>query len=152
MTKGKADRVSSVFFMAMAAAICYGALRLSFGDFHKPGPGFFAFFVGGVLGVLSLALFLGTFRGAGEDKETPFWVHPKQELKVAYVLAALILYTFGMDSMGFPLSTILFLIFLTRFIDPQRWLVAISVALIATGMSVWIFKYLLDVALPMGFM
>jgi putative tricarboxylic transport membrane protein len=136
----------------VAAAICYGSFKLSFGDFRKPGPGFFSFFVGAVLGVLSLTAFIGTFTRGDEENSPPFWTDPKRELKVLYVIGALILYTLAMNCLGFALATLLFLIFLIRFIDPQRWWVVFSVALLATGMSVWIFKYLLDVALPTGLM
>jgi putative tricarboxylic transport membrane protein len=150
MNKREKDRVSSLLFLAVAIGICYGSIRLSLGDIHSPGPGFFPFLVGGILCLLSLAVFLRSLSELPGDERKPFWPNPKRHFKMAYVIIALILYTIGMNYLGFSLTTFLFLVFLMRYIDPQRWSVVLSVSILSTIIALWAFKYWLDVSLPTG--
>jgi hypothetical protein len=86
MNKREKDRVSSLLFLAVAIGICIGSIRLSLGDFHRPGPGFFSFFVGAILGLLSAIVFWQSFKELPWDEKIAFWPNPKTNLKVGYVL------------------------------------------------------------------
>jgi putative tricarboxylic transport membrane protein len=144
------DRMSSLFLLVSAAGICFGSNRLSLGGFHQPGPGFFSFLAGGVLGMLSLIVFLQSFKGLSRDERTALWPNPQRTLKMTYVLIALIFYVIGMEYLGFFFSTLLFLGFLMRGIDPQRWAVSLAWSIFGTIISYGIFKYWLGVRLPGG--
>lgn len=150
MNKREKDRVSTLFLLAVAIGICFGSIRLSVGDFHKPGPGFFSFLIGVVLGVLSLFVFLRSLKSLPGDERKPFWPNPKRELKMVYVIVALILYSVGMNHLGFALATFLFLGFLLRFIDPVRWSMVLAVSILSTIAAHMIFRFWLDVSLPTG--
>ena len=69
---------------------------------------------------------------------------------MACLVFALVLYAIGMNYIGFFFSTLLFLGFLLRSIDPQRWSVVLTVSVLATVISYGIFQYWLDVQLPTG--
>jgi putative tricarboxylic transport membrane protein len=152
MNKRKKDRISSLFWILMAAGICFGSFRLSLGELHKPGPGFFSFLAGAILGILSFVVFLQSLRGEGafvEEKES-FFPNPRRTLKMVYVIIALILYVIGMDYLGFFFSTLLFMGFLLRGIDPQRWSVVFLVSILGAITSYAVFQYWFDVPLPGG--
>ncbi len=150
MNRKEKDRWSALFCLVVAAGICFESVKLSLGEFHKPGPGFFSFLAGAVLGILSLIVFLRSFRGAeGEERKT-FWQNPNRTLKMVYMILALLLYTAGLNTLGFFLSTLCFLGFLLRAIDPQRWPVVIIVTILSTVISCGIFQYWLEVPFARG--
>jgi putative tricarboxylic transport membrane protein len=150
MNKRERDRMSALFWLVVAVGICSGSIRYSLGSFQKPGPGFFPFLGGAVLGILSFFVFLQTFKGLPGDERKALWSNPKGTLKVVYIFIALILYTIGMNYIGFFFSTLLFLGFLLRGIEPQRWSVVLAWSIISTIASYGIFKYTLDLQLPGG--
>ena len=150
MNKRERDRISTLVWLIMAIAICFGSVRLSLGNFHRPGPGFFSFLSGAVLGILSILVFLQSFKEQPGDIRKAFWPNSRRGLKMAYVVIALILYSIGMDYLGFSLSTLLLLGFLLRGIDPQRWRVVIAWSVLGTIICWGIFKYWLNVQLPGG--
>ena len=150
MNKREQDSISALVWLVMAIAICLGSVRLSLGKFHQPGPGFFAFISGAILGLLSLVVFLQSFKKQSWDERKVFWPNPRRGLKMTYVVIALILYAIGMNYLGFSFSTLLFLGFLLRGIDPQRWRVVFAWSILGTITCWGIFKYWLDVQLPGG--
>jgi putative tricarboxylic transport membrane protein len=150
MNRRERDRVSALFFLIVTIGICFGSIRLSLGDIHSPGPGFFSFLIGIVLGILSLLVFFQSFKGLAGDEGKVAVLNPKRGLKMIYVLIALYLYAIGMNYLGFSISTFLFLGFLLRYIDPQRWSVVFAVSILSSIIAYGIFKYWLDVALPAG--
>ncbi len=150
MKKREKDRMCALFLLVVAIGICIGSVRLSLGELHKPGPGFFSFIAGAILGVLSFLVFLQSFKGLPGDERKAFWPKLQIVLKMAYVFIALILYTIGMEYLGFFFSTLLFLGFLLRGIEPQRWLVVLTCSILGTIVFYGIFKYWLDVQLPGG--
>ena len=150
MNRRERDRISTLVWLVVAIGICFGSVRLSLGNFHRPGPGFFSFLSGAVLGILSILVFLQSFKEQSGDTKTAFWPNSRRGLKMAYVVIALVLYAIGMNYLGFSLSTLLFLGFLLRGIDPQRWRVVIAWSVLGTIVSYWTFKYWLDVQLPGG--
>jgi putative tricarboxylic transport membrane protein len=150
MNKRERDRITALVWLVVAIAICFGSVRLSLGNFHHPGPGFFSFVSGAVLGILSLVVFFQSLRKQAGDKRKAFWPNPGRGLKMTYVVIALILYAIGMNYLGFSLATLLFLGFLLRGIDPQRWRVVFAWSILGTIICWGIFKYWLDVQLPGG--
>jgi putative tricarboxylic transport membrane protein len=120
------------------------------GGLHKPGPGFFPFLVGSILGILSFLIFLQSFKALPGDEKRAFWPNPKRSLKMTYILIALILYALGMDYLGFLFSTLLFLGFLLKAIEPQRWSVVLSGSIFGTILFYGVFKYWLDIPFPTG--
>jgi len=62
VTRKESDRIITLFWLAAAAGICWGSVQLSLGDIHRPGPGFFSFLAGALLGTLSFIVFLHSFR------------------------------------------------------------------------------------------
>ncbi len=150
VNKSEKDRWSTLFCLVVAIGICFGSVGLSLGEFHKPGPGFFSFLAGATLGLLSLIVFLKSFKGPPGDERKVFWQNPKRTLKMIYVIIVMISYAVGLNYLGFFLTTLCFLGFLLRAIDSQRWLVVIAVSIVSTAISYGIFQYWLDVPFPKG--
>jgi len=144
------DRLSGLFWAVAAIFICVGSLRLSLGNLHHPGPGFFSFVAGAILGLLSMILFWQSSKKGPEEKRKTFWSPPGTG-RMIWMVIALIVYVLGMKYVGFFFSTILFLGFLLRGIGRQKWPATISVTLLTAIISHITFQYWLDVQLPRGF-
>jgi len=144
---------SSLVWLGLAILICIGSLRLSLGSFQNPGPGFFPFIAGLVVGVLSVMVYFQARRAASSAKETkqPLWTNPGGVKKVVLTTIALLVYAIGMDYLGFLISTFIFFVFLLRTIEPQRWGLVILESLLASGISYVIFEIWLQAQLPRGF-
>jgi len=150
MKKREKDRISALIWLAVAMAICIGGVRLSLGGFSKPGPGLFPFLIGSVLGLLAVIIFFQSLREGPGDEGKAMWPHPQRSLKVIYILIALILYAIGMDYLGFSVSTLLFLGFLLKAIEPQRWTAVLCGSIFGTIVFYGVFRYWLDVPFPEG--
>jgi putative tricarboxylic transport membrane protein len=144
------DRWSSLFWLAVAVLICCGAVKLSLGEAHNPGLGFFPFISGAVLGLLSIIHFLqsgGALKVAGS---AALWADRGKALKVLMTVIALLIYAACMEYLGFLLSTILFLGFLLRMIEPQRWPLVIGGSVLVSLVSYGVFDLWLKAELPKG--
>jgi putative tricarboxylic transport membrane protein len=150
MNEREKDRISALFWVAISIGICCGSIRLSLGEFHKPGPGFFPFLLGFALGTISFLIFFQSFKRIPRDEKKAFWPNPQRSLKMTYILIALILYALGMNSLGFLPSTFLFLGFLLKAVEPQRWSVVLSGSILGTIFFYGIFQYWLDIPFPSG--
>lgn len=145
------DRLSGLFWAGVAILICGGSLRLSLGDLHHPGPGFFSFLAGTLLGLFSIILFWQSSRKGAQEERKVFGT-PQRTRQMTWMIIALIVYVLGMKYVGFFFSTLLFLGFLLRGIGRQKWPATISVTILAAVISHFIFQYWLDVQLPRGFL
>ena len=148
----KDDARTSLFWLAAALLICWGSVRLSLGDLHHPGPGFFSFVAGALLALLSLLLYLNSRKKVPEGKRKPFWPNPAGARQMAWTVIALFLYVVTMNYVGFFFGTLLFLGFLLRGIGRERWPAVFSVTILSAIISYFIFQYWLDCQLPRGFL
>ena len=65
-------------------------------------------------------------------------------------VVALLVYAVGMSYLGFLISTFIFLAFLLKVIEPQRWSVALFGSLAASGTFYLLFEMGLQSQLPKG--
>ena len=145
------DKWSSLVWLGIAVFICMGSLRLSLGTFRNPGPGFLSFFAGLIAGVLALVVHLQTRRiPSSAEKSKPLWMDKSRGRKMILTVLALLGYAVIMNYLGFLVSTFIFLVFLLRVIEPQRWPVALLGSLAASAAFFCIFEIGLQSQLPKG--
>ena len=63
------DIISSLFWMALGGAICYGGYDLDIGTLREPGSGFMFFWLGIIVVGLSLGIFIPALRKEGAKGE-----------------------------------------------------------------------------------
>jgi putative tricarboxylic transport membrane protein len=145
------EKWSSLVWLGVGLFICVGSRRLSLGDFHNPGPGFLSFYAGLILGALALVVHLQARRAPSVDnKDKPIWTNRQKGFKMVLTVLALLAYAVGMNYLGFLVSTFIFLVFLLRVIEPQRWWVALLGSLVASVAFYFIFDFGLQSQLPKG--
>ncbi len=140
------DTTVAALALGFSAVAAYESAKLPFGTVHSPGPGFFPWWTSVLIAALASIFFAQTLT-----------TQAKVELesggriaKVLALLAVLALYTFSLETLGYPLCTFLLVLFMLRVTDPQRWPVALGMAALTAAGSYVVFAVWLSVPLPRG--
>ena len=142
---------SSLVWLGLAILICIGSLRLSLGNFHNPGPGFLPFIAGAIVGLLAAVVYFQARRTSAKTEiKGDLSTNKGGMKKMVLTTVALLAYGWGMDYLGFLVSTFIFLAFLLRMIEPQRWSLVILESILASGVSYLVFEIWLQAQLPKG--
>jgi putative tricarboxylic transport membrane protein len=119
------------------------------GKFKHPGPGFLPFGLSIVLILLSLVLILSHWKNI--KSPTPFW--PKRSwLRPLLGVTILVFYALVIVTLGFILTTFIFLLIWMGVIERLRWRTIITISLGTTLVLYLIFRWFLEVPLPLGFL
>lgn len=148
------DVISSLIWMAVGAIFCIGSLDFGFSRMGTIGGGFFPFVAGSVLICLSLFVLVTALSGKNEEEpaKEPFLPERDSLKKLLSAFLALLAYVLVLQYLGFVPTTFLFMVFLLRFIEPQRWIVALGAGVLTTGAAHLIFNVWLKVQMPRGFL
>src|SRR5262245_12353041 len=118
------DLTSALFWLAFAIFFSIeGLTQLKLGTLHQPGPGFFPFWAGVVLGLLSLILLLNSLR-----KSDTLSLSGLKSWKLLLVAGALLAYLLLLETLGFLTITFLFLFLLLR-LEYKGWMFSAASAL-----------------------
>ena len=139
------DLTSALFWLAFAIFFSIESLtQLKLGTLHQPGPGFFPFWAGVVLGLLSLILLLNSLRN-----QERLSLSGLKSWKLLLVAGALLAYLLLLETLGFVTITFLFLFLLLR-LEYKGWVFSVVSALLGALASYAIFQLWLKTQLPAG--
>jgi putative tricarboxylic transport membrane protein len=143
------DQGSSLFWLLLSIYVFVESVRLGVGSLHAPGMGLMPFGVSGLLGIISIILFLQTsFRKEVAKREAPFsgifWK------RVLFFIIIVSLYAIFLEDVGYLISTFLLLILLRLNVErPQAWRVLVF-SFLVTGITYYVFSKWLKCPLPYG--
>lgn len=143
------DRISSAFWFLVSVVVFTESVRLGVGTLHNPGRGFLTFGASGLLGILSIALFIcASLRKEERHEESP--LSHIQWQRILLVLGALGLYSVFMPTVGYLISTFLLMTFLFWILERRGtpWIVFSS--LLSTLLTYLIFSKWLNCQFPEG--
>jgi len=143
------DRWSSLFWLALSVTVFIESIRLGIGTPRSPGMGFIALGASGLLGILSLALFIKTMMRGEEAKESLF--AGKLWYRVVSVACAILVYAWVMPVAGYLITTFLFMTFLYWVVGGQKWWWVVISSFLTTIASNYLFS-LLNCQFPAGFL
>jgi putative tricarboxylic transport membrane protein len=146
------DKYTGLFLLLLGLAILYGSAKLGLGTAGSPGPGFLSFWGGAVLLVTSTIQFVSALASTkGIPGEPPKPLFERGGLrKVVYVIAALLIYTVFLESIGYIVCTFLLMFFLLAVIEARRWHVLLVETLLVTLLSYVVFEKALIIGFPRG--
>lgn len=142
------DLRSSIFWMTVSALTIFLSSKLPFGSFANPGAGFLPLLVGGLMFLLSFALFMQQVFKAEQGKKS-LWAKGGTP-RVLLILASLVLYGIFLEKLGFILMTFLLMGFLLLAIGKVRKPVVVLLSLISSLGCYGVFQVWLNVQLPRG--
>jgi putative tricarboxylic transport membrane protein len=144
------DQSSGLFWLIVGIGIAISSLKYGFGTLHEPGPGFITFFAGAILTLLSLSLFLFSFRDQKDRSGFQSLWARLDPGKVLYVIVLLVAYTLLIKPMGFLISTFFLLSLLFRIKGTYRLKTVFLMSFLVTMGSYIIFEIWLKAQLPKG--
>lgn len=148
----KAEQVICFLWIVLALGVCLVSLGLKLGSFSDPGPGFLPFGTGALLGILAIGhlAHVTLLPQKKEDLEFP-WVNVHWE-NVAYVVIALLSYTFLLPILGYLIDTLLLMLFLFALLERKKWWASLIGSLLVIGITYLVFEVWLMVQFPKGFL
>jgi putative tricarboxylic transport membrane protein len=136
------DFISGLTLVALAAVAVWGTLDMDQGTLHYMGPAMFPRWVAVLVGICGAVLIALSFVRDGQQPEHIALRGPVL-LGAAIVLFGLTIRTFGLAVAG-PIS-----LMLASYATPEaRLRSSIVLALAITGFCVLLFRYLLDLSMP----
>jgi putative tricarboxylic transport membrane protein len=141
-------QAAAVAMLALAAFVMWQSWSLEYYTKLGPGPGFFPFWLGVMLGGLVLAWLVQVSRQTAWPARLDIFPERSGILRILTILAALGAMAAVIDRLGFQLSMLLFLGFALRVLGRQAWWVTALVALLGSIGAYHIFGRYLDVQLP----
>lgn len=139
----------SIVLMVLAAVAIWEATQLPFGSLRTPQPGFWPLILAIILAFFSLLHFGKTVKEKVE-KGNPFWTRPGAWKGIGLVAGSLIAFGFLFEPLGYLISVFLLIAFLLRVIEPMKWWLVITIALLSSVLSYLMFGVLLSTPLPAG--
>jgi hypothetical protein len=142
------DRLSSLFWLAVAIFVCFKSVQDDVGSFTSPGPGFLPFWSAVALGGLAMALSVMSFLKKQEEGTEP-WIEIKWG-KVILVVSSLLIYSMLLNILGYLVATFGLMLFLFGLTGRPRIWGWLASALLTTVLTYLIFYLWLNVQLPRG--
>lgn len=144
------DQVSSGIWLLVSLIICMASLQYRVGTLTSPGSGFLPLLSGLAMGLFAA---IGFFDATLQKRKGVKWHNFLNGLnwkKALIILVTLFSYAWLVDLIGFILCALLFIGFLLRVIDPQRWSLVIGWSVSFTVASYLVFEVLLKAQMPKG--
>jgi putative tricarboxylic transport membrane protein len=139
------DLTSALFWLAIAIFFSIeGLTQLKLGTLHQPGPGFFPFWAGVLLGILSLILLINSLKNRERLSLSGL-----KSTKFLLATGAILAYLLLLETLGFVTITFLFLLLLLR-LEYKGWMFSAASALAGTVAAYALFQLWLKTQLPAG--
>jgi putative tricarboxylic transport membrane protein len=143
------DLVVAVLIFAVGALVVYESRRLgaSWGS-DGPEAGYFPFYIGAILCVCSLVVFVQSLLKFKSDRQV-FVTHEQFKL-VLVVLVPTTAYAVGVWWIGIYVSSALFIVLFMRFAGHYTWLRSAAVCALVSVTSFVMFEIWFKIPLPKG--
>ncbi|MGE5619490.1 MAG: tripartite tricarboxylate transporter TctB family protein [Sphingomonadaceae bacterium] len=141
-------QVASLVFLAMALYVVWEARTWDYMTPLGPGPGFFPIWMGLVLGGLAIGWLAQVSLRPADPFPAGFLPDRAGALRLVSIVAAMAVLCALMDTLGFQLTILAFMLFLLMALGRQNLLVTIVISLVSSFGTYYLFKTWLDVQLP----
>lgn len=149
LLKKNYDFHAGLFLIFISISFVIMSYRVGIGELHNPRAGFFPFCVSILLFVMSFGLLIASIkknvRSQGENLSDRFNIKT-----VFLILPVLVMYGVVLDTLGFTITTFLFMVYTVRILGKKRWWVTLLIAFITTQVVHLIFIKWLRCQFPLG--
>jgi putative tricarboxylic transport membrane protein len=145
----KAEMITGLVLLILSGLIIWQALEMPPSATFGPGAGFLPFWLGVLLAVLATILFVSAWRSQATGKESaPLFPGKQAMFAITLVLVGLAVYILLIDVFGYLADTFLFVMFLMKVVEREKWPLSLMVAVGTTAGLFITFQVLLKIALP----
>lgn len=144
----KTDLITGIVLLVFSTYVVLEAARMPLAVEFAPGYGFFPFWLGVLMMFLSVLLLVNTWRRPAKPDEKPPFTNRQSVKSVVLIMLALAGYIIIIDSVGYLLSTLLFVLFLLLVVEGEKRRTAVLIAVVTAVSLYVIFQVILQVSLP----
>lgn|SRR4030042_250000 len=144
----KADLISGIVFLALSGFVLYQSWLMPESRTFGPGPAFLPGWLGVVLAGLATILIIGALRRNSNTVDKSPLPLGKEMLAIGKVLGGLAVFALLMETVGFIVNTFIFVLYLMRVTQRERWPMAALIAVLTTAGLYTVFSVLLAISLP----
>ncbi len=144
----RVEQVASLVFLGFSIWLLLKSHAMEYMAPTGPGPGFFPFWLGALLAVLSVIWLVRSSIPPSEPLEQGFVPSREGALRVLSIIAALAVFSAVVDLFGFQLTTLVFLAMLLTTLGRQRLVTTAAVSIGGSFGVYYVFTHWLDVSLP----
>ena len=145
----RADLITSIVLLVLSGYVIQEAWQMPPSASFGPGSGFLPFWLGVVLTVFATILFVSAWRHQATEKHSePVFPGKQALLGITLVLVGLAAYIFLIEILGYLVDTFLFIVYLMKVVEREKWSLTLMVAVITTAALFIIFQFLLQIRLP----
>lgn len=149
----KGDRIFSIFGMGLSLWLIIESLQFDYLSEFGPGPGFEPFWLGVFLSILSISLFINTFRRQADEEDEksrlPGW---KSLGRLGLILLLIAGFALGFSTLGLLLTVFLFVAIILFTLEGISIPKSIFYGIVFSGFTFLIFSYWMDINFPKGFL
>lgn len=149
----KGDRVFSIFGMGLSLWLILESLQFDYLSEFGPGPGFEPFWLGVFLSILSISLFINTFRRQADEEDEksrlPGW---KSLGRLGLILLLIAGFALGFSTLGLLLTVFLFVAIILFTLEGISIPKSIFYGIVFSGFTFLIFSYWMNINFPKGFL
>ena len=145
----RAEQAASLFWVALAVAVCFGATGFEIGTLSEPGPGFLPFWTAALMGVLALVHFVIVTtaspvprKGLGEGET--------RHGRALVVVVAILAYALLLPRLGYLVATFLGMAVLFSVYGGKRRWQSLALSICVVLVTYVVFHVLLKVQFPVG--
>jgi hypothetical protein len=143
------DQGSSLFWMLFSISVLIESFRIGIGSLQNPGMGFSSFWASGLLGILSLVLFLqASLKQESTRGESLF--ADIQWKRIVFILIVLVIYSKVMPLLGYVISTFLLMTFLFWILERKKMWQVFLLSIVTTILTYFVFSKWLNCQFPNG--
>lgn len=141
---------SIIIFLAASYVIYESRSHINYYTEYGPGPGFFPFWCGILMVILTSAWFYQvTFKPLGDDGPARELIPSRAaSIRVVAVIASLCLFAFVVGYLGFALTMFAFLLVMLFALGRQNPVTTLALSLVLSWGITYGFRDMLDVQLP----
>ena len=145
----KADMITGVILLALSGFVIQETWRMPPSATFGPSAGFLPFWLGVVLAVFATILFVSAWRRPATEKDNNSIFPGKQALfAITLTLVGLAVYILLIEVVGYLVDTFLFIVFLMKVVEREKWPLTLMVAVGTTAVLFLTFQFLLKITLP----
>ncbi len=145
----KADMITGIVLLALSGFAIQETWRMPASATFGPGPAFLPFWLAVILAIFATILFVSAWRRPATEKDHHSIFPGKRALiAITLVMVGLGLYIFLIEVLGYLVDTFLFIVFLMKAVEREKWPLTLMVAVCTTALLFITFQFLLKITLP----
>lgn len=145
----RADRIIGLLFLCFGAYLVISSREFAYWQDFGPGTGYFPFWLGVMLIILSVILLVQVFFSHKTKKEKGFGFDKGSMYPCAALIGMFVCFLL-MEHLGFILPVVLFVLVFMEILEPKKWMLHAGVA-VSTGLILYfVFSYWMGIPFPTG--